>query len=315
MKKGESLPIEQLVKETLAEYQLNDFVAGNARLTFNIISITRTVALTNKDFYTFEPYILQQYNTLINNGLFAKYNHDIKTNLLYIIAHTLYRNKKFNEAKLYCDLLFEAMNEYNRMTYNAYYQRYVLLNGVILTYTGKASEAVDLLESLASDKKHQLNNPLLLNTYINLSINYFYIKKFDKALRNFRNFSHTDSWYSKIMGREWLMKKVLLEIMNHFELGNTDIVNSRIQFIERSFSDFLQIPSYQRVKIFLQFIKKLNQDPDMVNFKNPEMALENAFVYQPKELEDIQAMAFYSWIKAKINRKDFYETVLETVKV
>ena len=72
--------------------------------------------------------------------------------------------------------------------------------------------------------------------------------------------------------------------MNHYELGNTDVVASKIIFIERTFADFLKIESYQRVKIFLQFIKKINNDPDLAFFKNAEEMLENAFHYQPKEV-------------------------------
>lgn len=315
MKKGEPLAIEELVNETLNTYKLNDLVAENVRLTYNIISITRSVALTKKDFYSFEPYLLKQYNLLVNNSLFDKYNHDIKTNLLYIISHTLYRNKKFTEANQYADLLFKAMNEYNKMTFNAFYQKYVLLKSVILTYTNKADEAIVLLEDILSQKRFHIDKPHLLNTYINLSINYFYLKQFDKSVKNFRNLNHTDLWYQKVMGREWLLKKVMLEIMNHYELGNTDVVASKIIFIERTFADFLKIESYQRVKIFLQFIKKINNDPDLAFFKNAEEMLENAFHYQPKEVEDIQAMAFYSWIKSKIYKTDFYQTVLEIVNV
>lgn len=315
MTKGESLAIDKLVNETLETYQLNDLVAQNVRLTFNIISITRSVALTKKDFYAFEPYLIQEYHKLESKSLFDKYNHDIKTHLLYLIAHTFYRNKKFAEANEFCEQLFKAMNEYNKMTFNTFYQKYVLLKSVILTYTHKASEAIPLLEDIANQKRFHIDKPHLLNTYVNLSINYFYTKQFEKALRNFRNLNHTDLWYQKVMGREWLLKKVMLEIMMHYELGNSDIVASKILFIERTFFDFLQIQSYQRVKTFLLFVKKLNNDPAMAFFKNAEDLLETSFEYLPKEVEDIQAMAFYAWIKSKIFKTDFYETVLDVVNV
>jgi hypothetical protein len=315
MAKGEELAIDTLVAKTLAEYQLTDIVADNVRLIFNIISITRSVALNKKDFYAFEPYILRQYDVLVKRNLFDKYNHDIKTHLLYIIAHTLYRNKKFKASDKYCALLLQAMYEHNKMTLNAFYQRYVLLRSVILTYTNNAQQAITLLEEIVAQKRFHIDKPHLLNTYINLSINYFYLKQYDKSIRNFRNLNHTDLWYQKVMGREWLMKKVMLEIMNHYELGNSDIVVSKVQFIERTFADFLQIPAYQRVKTFLLFVKKLNNDPGLAHFKNAEDLLESSFEYLPKEVEDIQAMAFYGWIKSKIYKTDFYATVLEIVNV
>ena len=314
MTKGEVLAIDKLIHETLSAYQLTDQVAESVRLTYNIISITRSVALSKKDFFSLEPYLLQQYNLLEQKNLFDKYNHDIKTHLLYMISHTYFRNKKFGQANSYCDLLFEAMNMYNKMTYNAFYQKYVLLKSVILIYTGKAQEAIPLLEGIAAQKHLHIDKPHLLNTYINLSINHFYLKQYDKSLRNFRNLNHSDLWYKKVMGSEWLLKKVLLEIMNHFELGNSDIVVAKVQFLERSFADFLQIPAYQRIKTFLFIVKKLNQDPDFAHFKNGEALLENAFEYLPKEVEDIQAMTFYSWIKSKIYKTDFYTTVLGLVK-
>ena len=32
------------------------------------------------------------------------------------------------------------------------------------------------------------------------------------------------------------------------------------------------------------------------------------------EQEDLQAMAFYAWIKAKVYKKDYYQVLLETVE-
>ena len=64
----------------------------------------------------------------------------------------------------------------------------------------------------------------------------------------------------------------------------------------------------------MDLIKKLINDP--LNFRNEDTQkkIEKYLVVVPEEKEDLQAMTFYAWLKAKFLNRNYYEVLLETVK-
>ena len=55
-------------------------------------------------------------------------------------------------------------------------------------------------------------------------------------------------------------------------------------------------------------------DPEKFYSPEAKSALESELTFIPEEEEDLQAMAFYAWIKSKVLKSDFYEELLRTVQ-
>jgi hypothetical protein len=55
---------------------------------------------------------------------------------------------------------------------------------------------------------------------------------------------------------------------------------------------------------------------DPLNFhkEDTQTKIDKYLTVVPEEKEDLQAMTFYAWLKAKILQRDYYEVLLETVK-
>ena len=104
------------------------------------------------------------------------------------------------------------------------------------------------------------------------------------------------------------MKKQLMEIIIHFDLENLDLCESLIRSFEYRFKSLLHLEKYNMVKPYIGFIKS------KLNYKDINMeAIQKSLVIAPKEEEDLQAMMFYCWLKSKIEKKDYYETILSTI--
>ncbi len=309
---GKDIPLDMMIKKVLADYELTQAAMERPKLMFNIVSITRSAILAKKDFYSFEPYIIALYNEL--KGGFDQHSHPYKVNILYFIAHALYRNKKFLEAERYLDELYASLLSHNKSQYLQMIAKYTLLKSAVLCFSNKLDESIEELETFLGNKKLRLDTTQVLNTYINLSVYYFLKKDYNKALRVFQNVHHSDAWLTKKMGREWLLRKHLIEILGHFEMGNIDVVESRIRTIERSFGDFMNRPMYQRVRSFIKFIKVLLNDPSVGTSSKFQELVEGSLEFIPTELEDLQAMMFYGWVKSKMVNGDYYQVLLDLVQ-
>jgi hypothetical protein len=314
MSRGETLNMEKIRQDVLKKYKLTDILPERPRLMYNIISMVRTAALAAKDFYSFEPYIIEQFQSAIKKKAFNQYNHRYKVHLLYMITHVLYRNKKFKKSEEYLEQLYQSLLEYNKSQFLVFYPRFCLLKAAVYNYTGRNTEAIQLLKDFLNHKTFSTDKINALNIYLNLSTYYLQQEQYHSSVTVFRNVQHSDAWLSKIMGREWVLKKNIIECINQFDLGHSDIVESRLKSIQKNFQDLFTIPVYKRVQVFLALVKKLNQNPTIATSKAFKEEVERSFVFIEAEREDIQAMTFYGWLKGKMENRKYYDVLLGLVK-
>jgi len=305
--------IGEVVQEVLAHYGLNKSMIRRPRLLYNILYITRSEILARKDYFTFGPYVIEQYKILENAGAFHKHNHLIRLNFLYMIAHVLYRNRDFHESGRYIEMLTTNMTMYNHMYFSQFHTRSVMLQAAVLCYTGRLEESIGLLREvfIESDIKH--NPEERVKAVINLSIYYFMDGKHGLALRLTSGLGHTDRWYEKRMGREWLFKKNLMEVIALYDTGSTEPALDRLRSVERNFHGMLQLPPYQRGRVFIEVIRHIIERPHALRDVTFASQVRKRLVTIPEEQEDLQAMAFFSWIKSKLSGMTYYEALLDTV--
>lgn len=311
--KGTQQNLETIIDEFLKKYDVETLLYKRPNILFKVLDLTRRILFAKKDFYAFEPYLIRTYNLINNRYGFSKNNHFYKINLLYLIAHILFRNRKFEESNNYLEEMFKNMNAYNGIYFNYFFSKYIQLKASSLSYLDKNTEAIDLLNNIENQMLAKMSVQDQLNIQLNLSVYYFNENDFKKASFIHINFNHSESWYEKKMGKEWVLKKDLIDIIIQYELGNVEIVLNRIRAFEASFTEFLQQPIYQRALGFLFFIKTLIDTPELVKDKDYQQKLANQLINIPQEQEDLQAMAFYCWMKSKMINKPYYSVLLDVV--
>ena len=116
------------------------------------------------------------------------------------------------------------------------------------------------------------------------------------------------------MGKEWVLKKSIMEVILHIELEEQSLVDSRLRYLQRSFRDVLIQPKYKRVATYIKFLRRIGDAPIPNKMELIEKEIEGSFEWIPMEREDLQAIAFYAWLKSKVTNKTQYELLLELVK-
>lgn len=230
-----------------------------------------------------------------------------------MISHSLYRNRKFNDSISYLDKMLKEMDEYNKSYFKQFYPKYIMLLAANNSFSNKNKESISLLENIKPALLAKFSLEEQLNIKMNLSIYLGYSEEFKKSNFILQTLNHTDNWLITKMGIEWVLKKNMIEILMQYELENHEIALNKIRSFERNFSDLFKHPIYSRANQFMQTIKKIINNPNIVKDKDFADSVISTMVTMPSEQEDLQAMTFYSWLKSKIQNKPFYAVLLDVV--
>ena len=312
-RQGQDLDFDRIIQQVLAEYQLNEAVSKHPRLFYNLMSIARSAVVVKKDYHAFAPYLVEQYQQFVTQKGFASAHRYYKLSLLSMIAHVLYRSKQFDESIRFLQELREEL-EVSRGHYHQFYPKYVLLHAANLAFLGKSDASIQMLEVTLQDMKLSINEKDKLNIWVNLGLYYFQQQEMDKVVEVYRTLNHSDQYYEKVMGKEWAVKKSLCEMMFHYDFGNIDLAFNKLRAIERNYAKVFAQGKYANAKSFLKLIKSFFDQPILVSKPEFMEKVDSTLEFLPFEEEDLQAVSFYAWLKAKMLKSSYYEALLQLTR-
>ncbi len=312
-KRGTVLDVEAIINSVFHDFQITPEDANAPEFMYKLVSMARSAVISAKDYYRFEPFIVRIYTRLSKAGVFTRSTIDFQLGFLYMMAHVYYRNKKFALAEEQLESMPKATSA--RTFYNSeFFGKYISLKAAIATFSNRNEEAIALLKDTLTDKSLRIATTEKLNMQLNLAVYFFQNEEYKKANKTLLEISHSERWLEEKMGMEWRFKKNMIEVITQVELQHEEIALSKISFIEKHYSVFLKQPTYNRAKFFLSFIKKLINQPQIIRTKEFAEQVKAAQLALPEEKEDLQAITFFAWLKAKMQNKNYYQTLLEVMR-
>ncbi|WP_299227118.1 hypothetical protein [uncultured Psychroserpens sp.] len=307
---GKVVDFQTILRLTLAEHNISISDSMSFKSLYQLMRIVSISAFVTNDYLQIEPFLINTYSNIQIHKLNNKqlYYH---IEVIYMISNTLFRNKKFEASLRYLEQMKQLMERQQQKYYNTFKLKHDLLLALNLNYQGKQDQAISYLENSKQPKHGDIESVL----DINLSLVMFYIQssRFKDALRVFSKFYHTDKYYIQKAGKEWVLKKNLIEIILHIELQNIDLVESRMLSFKRNYSMYLKQIDQERVLIYLNLVEDYYKRPELVTTSEFKDKAENSFTWIEAEQEDIFVMSFYAWLKSKIERKPLYTTTLQLI--
>ena len=310
-KEARVIDFDTLIAKVFSDLGVDNETLLTPRELYKLMSLSRNAIIAKKEYVSFEPFIIGKYNELLETGGFTDKMVFYQLGLLYFVAHTLYRNKKFDEAKKYLTTFDVVLSGKGNSYFVFYYPKYMQLCAAVSLFSRELDVAHHFLQNLLEHKQVNLKHADRLNILINQGIYYFLDKNFVAAHRVLLSINHTDKWCEKQLGKEWVLKKNLMEVMLYVEMEKTDIAESRLRSIERTYKNLFKHPVYQRVKGFLSLVKFVLMHPHEVGSEKFHAIVDSTIDWQTFAQEDLQAMGFYAWIKAKMQQRELYEVWLE----
>lgn len=308
--KNDIVDFETLVSNTLKKYNIEtDNLSFKA--LYQLIDIVSLSAFITKDYLKIEPFILNSYQSILNHK-----HKDTQTyyhiQILYYIANTYFRNKKFEDSMHYLSLMHQQMYLNQKKHLNAFKLKYHLLLSLNFNFTNQQDRAIETLLSFIKIK--HVDSEALLDIHLSLTMFYFQKDEFKKAHTLLSKLHHSDKWYSKKIGVEWVINKNLMEILLHIELKNIDLVESKLLSFKRAHFKYLKDIQQDRVITYLGIIETYFKKPEIVNSLDFKHTIETSFEWTPSKREDIFVMSFFAWLKSKMKNQNLYTTTLNLIK-
>lgn len=307
--RGTESDLNEMVKAIIEKYDLSDKYRSRPKLFYTVMSMIRSSYLGRNEIGAFPRFLKGEFERFEWEKGFSEQHAFYRSQLLYMLSHVFYRAWEFEPCEKYLGLLEESLEGAAKRYKKLLEAKALMIKTSALLYQGSADQAVEILRS-AIPNKTIFNDRQRLNMRMHLSLCLFCIEKYDEVLDVYLDLHHTDHWLAKKMGREWLYKKFLIEIITHYELGNEELVLNRMRSIERQYSDLKSIPIYARALKFLQLLKKIFREPEWLTPETLENIVDKELGVESEALEDSQQVTFYAYVRAKAYDLPFYDVLI-----
>jgi hypothetical protein len=309
---GRVIHLETELAEILKTYNIELNESLSFKSLYQVLAIANISALITTKYFQIETFVLKSYDTLKNKKDSDKQLY-YQIQIAYIIANTLFRNKKF-EASLQ---FIEEMNQLMLLKRSAYHKDFILkktfVEALNYNYTNQQEEAIKLVESVIHKKHSDIE--ALLDLHLSLFMFYFQKDDFLKAKSIISKFYHTDQWYAEKSRLDWVIKKNVAELLLYIELQEDNLFYSRLKSFKRRYTSYLKQIGQLRILIFLNFAEQYYTNPKTVTSVDFKNKLESSFDWTTVKEEDIFVMSFYAWLKNKIEKGNLYQTTLRLIKM
>ncbi len=306
LKAQNDISASTIITDVFSTYNITISETLTLKSLYQLMNITSTAANIESDYNAVSAFMEAIYDAIQNKKTAVAEKHLIyHIEILHLMAIAHFRNKQFQKSDVFANKMEAEMLRKNKVYYALFYEKLTLIKALNLNYTAKANKAIKLLRNYEGKS---LEVSLALITAL------FQQNKFSEAYQVFKDFTHSDIWYQKKQGWQWVLKKNIIEILILIELDKLDLVLLRLNSFNRKFKKRLKEIGEDRVLIFMGFVNDYYENPKLINTEKFKNKVENSFVWIGPEREDIFVMSFYAWLKAKMEKQDLYQTTLNLVQ-
>jgi hypothetical protein len=305
---GQLRSLDALVRKELDALGIDLNQDLPAVLVYQLMDIIRMAIVATKEYHQFEPLIDQTYSHLLTSGKLQPNDLQLRIAFTYMLAHAKFRTRKLSEAKVWVEQMKLLYSQTKRKDVRTFIARYYLLKASVLNFEGDNRKAIDVLQYALT--RPELLTSERLNVLLNLSVFHFQTGDYKKAHQLINQIEQSDLRCEQLMGREWVFKKGLVEMIVLIELNYTELILTRMKSVKRLYKAFLNEPTNEWMGMFISAIQLMLQDP--LNLSNQKVAkkLEAMLNYWPLYKEDLHALTFRSWLQSKTVNKPYYEVLL-----
>lgn len=294
----------------IAQHLKNYDVVINASFGFKslytLMNIAVDAATLNTDYYSVSRYMDATYAAVnAKSGLANKHLY-YHIAILYLMCGTHFRNKSFAKAKAFLALMKSQMAQENGKYIRVFSESASRLEALIAIYMGNLDTAITTLGVI----KKPAPETVLVQTMAHFLNNEFVV-----ANKVLRTLVHSDDFYEKRVGFNWVIKRNMIEILLLIERNLPDLVESKMRSFTKKHKKALQEKEQHRVLNYMKLLKNYYDSPHDVTSALFYEKVEKSFHWIGPEREDLFVMTFYAWLKAKMQSRSFYEVTLELAKL
>lgn len=313
----EAVSFEQLVQNVLREYDLQEAFARSPALLARLMGIARSAMLVRGDFARFAAFLERCYCLMERRHGFGPAHRGHQLRLLYMLAHAHYRSRHFAEAAARATEGRVLLATGRQREHAEFTPRFALLLAAAEAFRGRNTASIALLsETLARKPALALTDELTAR--LQLAFHYFAASDFAQANKILTRLGQSDHWLEQRMGLNWLLAKILSEMLLLTEMGHDDLALDRLRATERLLHERYPDPDtpggpFRYVLAYLVLVRQVLQHQDLTATQRQGLrhTTEQLTALVPHRRDDLQARSFYAWLLARLSGRPFYAVLLE----
>ena len=310
-RQGKVIDLEAELQDILHSTNIELTASLSFKSLYQILAVVNISAFVTNSYFKIEEFVLKSYKILKSKKDTDKQLY-YQIHIVYIIANTLFRNKKFEASLEYLNEMKELMHLKKEIYHKDFILKWTLVRALNLNYSNHQNAAIELVKSIISKKYNDIES--LLDLHLSLLMFYFQKEDFSAAKSILAKFYHTDKWYIEKAGIDWVIKKNIAEILLYIELGEDDLIYSRIKSFRRQYTKYLNDIDQNRILVFLIFAEDYYNNPRKATSLSFKEKIKKAFTWNTVNQEDIFVISTYAWLKSKIENTKLFDTTLQLIK-
>ncbi len=288
--------INKVLRQTLDNFTENKNIPKSPKFRIKVYQVVSRILLQQHDFKALEEYLTHTYSEFNNDQIFTKSNHEQKLTMLTYLTNCLFKTHKYKQSLAYAETLRNCMNEYNGFLKDKFLFYYY--NALVINYSLSDKEkALNVLKEAKNNDIIQQLPTFSVFIYLNTALIYYDQNKFTLAVKNLSRLILQDDFVN--IGESFKLKIHIAELIVRYNLNQTDIIESKIKYIKKTFSTLLKDVNFKRDKEVIGIIQGLiycnNLNQDKALLKRID---ELCIVISDEQADDVDVINYNAWGKS-----------------
>ncbi len=287
--------VNEILQKTLDSFSKNDKIPKSPKFRVKVYQVVSRILLQQHDFHALEEYLIHTYEEFNRDKIFTKSNHEQKLTMLSYLTNCLFKTRKYKQSLEYAEKLKTSMNEYDGFLKEKYLFYYY--NALVINYSlSNKDKALEVLKEAKRNDVIQQLPTFSVFIYLNTALIYYDQRKLSLAVKNLSRLILQDDFVN--IGKSFQLKIHIAELIVRFDLNQTDVIDSRVKNIKKTFRDLLKDSNFNRDKQLIEIIdaliycNNLNQDKKLL-----KKITELSALIDDEKADDIDVINYNVWLK------------------
>ena len=288
--------VNDVLQKTLDSFSKNEKIPKSPKFRVKVYQVVSRILLQQHDFHALEEYLIHTYEEFTRDKIFTKSNHEQKLTMLAYLTNCLFKTHKYKQSLVYAEKLKISMNEYDGFLRDKYL--FYHYNALVINYSlSNKEKALEVLKEAKRNDVIQQLPTFSVFIYLNTALIYYDQGKLSLAVKNLSRLILQDDFVN--IGKSFQLKIHIAELIVRFDLNQTDVIDSRVKHIKKTFKDLLKDSNFKRDKQLVEIIdslvycNNLSQDKKLV-----KKITELSILIDDEKADDIDVINYNVWLKS-----------------
>jgi len=286
--------VNEILQKTLDNFSKNKKIPKSTNFKIKVYQLVSRILLQQHDFDALEEYLIHTYKEFMKDKVFTKSNHEQKLTMLAYLTNCLFKTRKYKQSLVYAEILKSSMNEYEGFLKDKYLFYYY--NSLVINYSlSDKNKALEVLKEAKNNDIIQNLPTFSVFIYLNTALIYYDQKKLSLSAKNLSRLMLQDDFIN--IGKSFQLKIHIAELIVRYDLTQTDVIDSKIKHIKKSYNNLLKDANFNRDKQLIEIIDSLIYCNSLTTDKKLLKKITTlSVIITDEQADDIDVINYNVWL-------------------